>query len=87
MGSITRSITLGRVAGVVIGLLMIVVGVLWTAQGLGWVEGSSMSGSGTWAVLGPLVAGLGLGLVISIVQRARQQRLASELDRERYGQR
>jgi hypothetical protein len=79
------SLTLGRVAGVVIGVLMVVVGVLWTAQGLGWVEGSSMSGSGTWAILGPLVAGLGLGLVISIVQRARQQRMASQLDRERYG--
>lgn len=80
-------ITLGRVAGVVIGVLMVVVGGLWTAQGLGWVEGSSMSGSGTWALLGPLVAGLGLALIISIVQRARQQRLASHLDRERYGKR
>ena len=43
---------------------MTVVGALWTFQGLGYVEGSPMTGVATWAVIGPLVAGLGVALMI-----------------------
>ena len=38
---------------------MVTVGALWTFQGLGYVGGSAMTGVRTWAVIGPLVAGLG----------------------------
>ena len=60
---------MGRVAAVVIGVLMFVVGLLWTLQGLGYLGGSSMSGSDTWALIGPAFAGLGVALVWVALQR------------------
>ena len=62
---------MARSAALVIGVLMVLVGGLWTLQGLGYVGGSAMSGSTTWAVIGPAVAGLGVGLVIAVLQRRR----------------
>ena len=62
---------LGRIVGLVLAVLLVAVGVLWTFQGLGYVEGSSMTGEDTWAIVGPLVAGLGLALGIVVVQRSR----------------
>ena len=47
-----------------LGIVMVLVGALWTFQGLGYVGGSPMSGVDLWAILGPLVAGLGVALVI-----------------------
>ena len=49
---------------------MVVVGTIWTFQGLGYLEGSAMTGVQTWALIGPLVAGLGLALLI-VVMRPR----------------
>ena len=64
--------TLGRAAGFSIAVIMVLVGALWTAQGLGWIGGSSMSDDSTWAIVGPIVAGLGVALAISIVGRIRR---------------
>jgi len=36
---------------------------VWALQGLGYLEGSPMTGDAKWAVIGPLVAGLGVALV------------------------
>ena len=47
---------------VTLGVLMVVIGAVWTFQGLGVIGGSGMSGVETWAVVGPLVAGLGVAL-------------------------
>jgi hypothetical protein len=55
----TRTATL-----VVLALGMIVVGLTWTFQGLGYWEGSAMTGQDVWAVIGPAVAGLGVALLI-----------------------
>ena len=46
----------------VIGVLLVLTGVVWIGQGVGWIHGSSMTGSTFWAVVGAvcLVAGLGL---------------------------
>jgi hypothetical protein len=51
-----------RTVVVVLGLLMLAVGVVWTFQGLGVISGSVMSGVEVWAIIGPLVAGLGVAL-------------------------
>lgn len=50
-----------------LGLLAVVLGALWTVQGLGFIEGSSMTDVRLWAVVGPVLAlvglaSLGLGL-------------------------
>jgi hypothetical protein len=54
---------MGRAVAVALGVLMVAVGLLWTLQGLGHVGGSAMTGSETWAVVGPASAGLGVALV------------------------
>jgi hypothetical protein len=47
---------------ITVGLLMVVVGAVWTFQGLGYLEGSPMTGVELWAIVGPVVAGLGVAL-------------------------
>jgi len=49
----------------VVGGLLVGIGLLWTLQGLGVVGGSVMSGVTIWAVIGPVVAVLGLSLALS----------------------
>jgi hypothetical protein len=49
---------------VTLGALMLVAGAVWTFQGLGYLEGSPMTGVELWAVIGPVVAGFGLALMI-----------------------
>jgi hypothetical protein len=56
---------MSRPVRVVIGVLLLLVGALWTLQGLGYVGGSAMSGVTLWAVIGPIVAVAGLGLALS----------------------
>ncbi|WP_420115633.1 hypothetical protein [Micromonospora sp.] len=46
-----------------LGLLAVVVGAVWTVQGLGYVDGSLMSDERLWAVVGPLLALAGLVLL------------------------
>ena len=45
---------------IVIGVLGVLLGALWTLQGLGVVGGSSMTGDSLWAIIGPIVAVVGL---------------------------
>jgi uncharacterized membrane protein len=51
------------------GLVAVLVGLLWTAQGIGWVGGSAMSGETLWAVVGPVVTLVGVGLVLRGIRR------------------
>jgi len=59
-----------RPVRVIVGVLMLLVGALWTLQGLGYVGGSAMSGNTLWAVIGPIVAVAGLGLALSRPRRS-----------------
>ena len=52
--------------------LLVVVGAVWTFQGLGYLEGSAMTGVDAWAMIGPVVAGLGVSLAIVAWRRPRQ---------------
>ncbi len=63
---------MGRVVGLVAALLMVVAGGIFTFQGLGYLEGSSMTGDDTWALIGPIIAGLGVALGIVVVQNSRR---------------
>ncbi|GAA2498314.1 hypothetical protein [Winogradskya humida] len=57
------------------GMLCLVTGVLWTAQGLDLVTNSSMSGVKIFAVIGPVVAIAGLALiVIGVRTRSKYKR-------------
>ena len=45
------------------GVVITLLGLLFTFQGLGYVKGSTMTGSNFWAVAGPVIAIGGLLLV------------------------
>ena len=62
---------MARLVGVALSALMIVVGVIWTLQGLDVIKGSSMSGQEYWAVVGPAIAGFGLALGIVVLRGRR----------------
>ena len=62
------SITM-RILLVGAGSLITLAGVIFTLQGVGVIGGSFMSGTTTWAVLGPVIALVGLALVAAALRR------------------
>lgn len=56
-----------------LGVLLIVVGLIWTLQGLDLLAGSVMTGVTFWAIAGPIVAIIG-ALVVARSVRGRQRR-------------
>jgi len=51
---------------VIIGVLLVLAGAVWTMQGLDVFGGTGgMNGHKIWAVIGPIVAVLGIGLVVA----------------------
>ncbi len=40
---------------IAVGVLLVLVGALWTLQGLNYLGGSVMSGKTMWAIIGPIV--------------------------------
>jgi hypothetical protein len=53
-----------KAIALVLGGLLTVVGLIWTLQGLGYLTGSPMTGVAFWAIVGPIVAGLGVAAMI-----------------------
>ena len=49
-----------RVVWMLLGAIAVVAGVVWTLQGLDVLGGSPMSGDSTWAIVGPIVAVVGM---------------------------
>ncbi len=57
----------------VLGFLLVLAGATWTLQGIGVLGGSSMSNDTTWAVIGPIVAVVGIVLIF-VGARSRRGR-------------
>ncbi|WP_036272499.1 MULTISPECIES: hypothetical protein [Microbacterium] len=56
----------------VAGAILVLVGLIWTLQGLNVLGGSAMSGSSLWATIGPIVLLIGLVLIgIGVARRRR----------------
>lgn len=53
-----------RVVLLVVGVLAVLTGLVWTLQGLDVMSGSAMSGKTLWAVVGPIVGVVGLVLIV-----------------------
>ena len=53
-----------RPVSLVLGGVLVLIGLLWTGQGLGWIGGSPMTGVTLWAVVGPVVALVGVALAV-----------------------
>jgi hypothetical protein len=56
----------------IVGGLLILLGLIWTLQGLGVIQSkSAMTGETIWAIIGPIVAILGVYLVAQAVRVRR----------------
>ena len=55
----------------ILGVLAVLIGAVWTLQGLNILGGSVMSGNHTFVVIGPLVAVVGLILIAFGARRVR----------------
>jgi hypothetical protein len=64
----------------VLGLLAFVLGAVWTLQGLSVLDDSVMSGVPIWSIIGPVVAVIGLVLIVTGLRsrnRAKRAELAA----------
>ena len=61
---------MGQWVGRIIGVVLVLVGGLWTLQGLGVVGGSFMTGSTAWLVIGLVT--VVMGLVVLVPRRSRR---------------
>ena len=55
---------MNRRVSLVIGVVLVLIGIVWTLQGLDILGGSGMSGVGLWAVIGPFVALIGVVIAL-----------------------
>lgn len=53
------------------GVVLAIAGVIWALQGFNVIGGSFMSGDSVWAIIGPIVAVIGVTLVFVGLRRAR----------------
>jgi hypothetical protein len=66
-----------RVVWLVIGVLALIAGLIWTLQGFNVIGGSAMSGQTMWAIIGPIVGIIGLALLIMSLVGGRRATASS----------
>ncbi|MET0789494.1 MAG: hypothetical protein ABWY33_09650 [Cellulomonas sp.] len=49
---------------IVLGVILLALGTVFTLQGLGYLGGSAMTGVTLWAIVGPIIAVVGLVLLV-----------------------
>jgi hypothetical protein len=62
---------MNRATLLAVGVVLVAVGALWFLQGVDVLGGSGMSGKTVWAVIGPIVAVAGAGLLVAGRRRPR----------------
>ena len=62
---------MSRMVGLVLGAVFVVLGLVWFGQGMGWIGGGGMSGVRLWAVIGPILAAVGVVLVVGSLRPVR----------------
>jgi len=60
-----------RTTLIALGAVLIIFGGVWFLQGIDVLGGSGMSGKTLWAVVGPIVALVGAGLLLTGLRRPR----------------
>jgi hypothetical protein len=58
-----------KIAGIVFGVLLLLIGVAWIGQGLGYIKGSVMTGAMQWFWIGLVCVVVGAGLLVFSVRR------------------
>jgi uncharacterized membrane protein HdeD (DUF308 family) len=61
-----------KAVGTALGVVLVVIGAVFTFQGLGYLAGSPMTGVTLWAVVGPVLALVGVVLIVRSVRNRRQ---------------
>ena len=59
-----------RIVALVCGILLALVGLVWSGQGAGVIKGSYMSGSTTWFAIGLICLVAGLALIFLSLRRS-----------------
>jgi heme A synthase len=62
-----------RVGVIVVGVLVLLVGLVWTGQGLGYIKGSFMTGDMKWFWIGLVLVVLGLVMGVGGWRSGRRQ--------------
>ncbi|WP_431278354.1 hypothetical protein [Leifsonia poae] len=57
----------------ILGVILAAVGLVWTLQGFNVMQGSAMSGSSMWAIIGPIVLIIGVVLIVIAIARRRRR--------------
>ena len=57
---------------IVVGVLLVLTGAVWTLQGLGYISGSFMTGATVWAIIGPVVLLAGLAIMVAALRSRRR---------------
>jgi hypothetical protein len=58
-----------RIVLSIAGALIVIAGVVWTLQGLGFIKGSVMTGVTLWVLVGPLIALCGVAVTVTGLRR------------------
>lgn len=56
---------------IVLGVVLVLMGAVFTVQGLGYLAGSPMTGVTLWAIVGPVLALVGVVLIVVAARRGR----------------
>ena len=56
---------------IVLGVILAIMGSVFTLQGLGYVGGSPMTDETLWAIVGPIVAVVGIVLIVLAARTGR----------------
>ena len=59
-----------RIILAIAGSLIVIAGVVWTLQGLGFIKGSVMTGVTWWVLVGPVVALGGVAVTMTGLRRS-----------------
>lgn len=58
----------------VLGVVLVIIGGVFTLQGLGYLAGSVMTGVVLWAIIGPVLAVVGIALIVWAARTGRPGR-------------
>ncbi|MCF4121035.1 hypothetical protein L1785_08575 [Antribacter sp. KLBMP9083] len=54
-----------------LGVVLVIIGCVFTLQGLGYLAGSVMTGVTLWAIIGPILALAGIALIVWAARAGR----------------
>ena len=62
----------------IVGIILVVIGGVWIAQGSGVLHGSFMTGEALWTVIGVIAALFGIALLVGAARDSKRARAGDE---------